>query len=323
MRTALMLLLGFFLALPGSAQNTGRIGIIGLDTSHSVAFTRLFNAAEPDSALAGFRVTAAYPYGSRDIESSASRIPGYTEEMRALGVEVVGSLRELLDRVDVVLLETNDGRLHLEQALEVFEARKPVFIDKPMAASLKDVLLVFEAAETYGVPVFSSSSLRFMASAQAVRNGSVGAVLGADTYSPATLELTHPDLFWYGIHGVEILFTVMGTGCESVSRTHTDGVDVVVGRWQDGRIGAFRGLREGKTGYGGTAFGSSGIAPLGPYEGYRPLVVEIARFFRTGISPVSPAETIEIFAFMEAADESKRRGGSAVRLAEVLRNAGM
>ena len=316
---ALLLLL---LAVPAAAQGrVTRVGMIGLDTSHSLAFTRVLNdsAAAPD--VAGFRVVAAYPFGSRTIESSSSRIPGYTADMRKLGVEIVGSIDELLKRVDVVLLETNDGRLHLEQALQVFRAGKPVFIDKPVAGSLADAIAIYDAARHYRVPVFSSSSLRYATGAQAARAGAIGTVLGVDAFGPATLEATHPDLFWYGIHGVELLFTAMGTGLEEVVRMHADSTDVVVGRWSGGRLGTFRGIRSGKRDYGGHAFGTNAIAPLGPYGGYRPLLVEITKFFRTGVPAVSAEETIEIFAFMEAADESKRRGGAPVRLDEVLAKA--
>lgn len=316
-----LLLFASSTAVAQSDEEVVRVGIIGLDTSHSTAFAEILNDPEADSDVAGFRVVAAYPYGSREIESSYSRIPQYTEDIKAMGIEVVDSIGALLRQVDMVLLETNDGRLHLEQALEVFEAGKPVFIDKPMAASLADVIAMFEAAEHYGVPVFSSSSLRYMPGAQLIRDGAIGQVVGAETYSPARLEETHPDLFWYGVHGVEALFTVMGTGCEEVVRVRTDSTDLVVGQWADGRIGTFRGLRAGDLGYGGTAFGSEDIAPIGPYEGYRPLVVQIAEFFRTGEAPVSPEETIEIFAFMEAAHESTRRGGVPVRLEEVLQQA--
>jgi hypothetical protein len=309
------------IAMPVSAQRAEqvkRIGIIGLDTSHSPAFTRIINDPEAGAEMSGYRVVAAFPHGSRDIESSVSRIPRFTQEMKAMGIEIVASIEALLERVDVVLLNTNDGRLHLEQALLVFQAGKPVFIDKPLAASLSDAIVIFEAARHYNVPVFSASGLRFMESAQEVRGGKVGRVLGADTYSPAHLEPAHPDLFWYGIHGVETLFTVMGAGCESVVRIHTDSTDVVVGRWNDGRIGTFRGQRQGRTGYGGTAFGSDGIATLGPFGGYRPLVLEIIRFFETGVPPVTENETLELFAFMEAADESRRRNGDRVTLASVL-----
>ena len=301
-----------------TTAQTIRVGIIGLDTSHSPAFARLLNDSDADPDIAGFRVVAAYPHGSADIESSVRRIPQYTEEVQALGVAVVGSIDALLEQVDVVLLETNDGRPHLEQALQVIEAGKPLFIDKPIAGSLVDAVKIFHSAQLRGTPVFSTSSLRFLEVAQAIKDGAIGDVLGADTYSPAPLEPSHPDLFWYGIHGVETLYTVLGTGCETVQRYYSDGAEVVVGRWSENRIGTFRGLRDGRQGYGGTVFGTDSIVSMSGSGGYRPLMVEIARFFRTGIAPVSPEETLEIYAFMEAAHESKRRGGAPVSVAQVL-----
>jgi hypothetical protein len=298
-----------------------RVGIIGLDTSHAIAFTKILNDPNPEPDVAGCRVVVAYPQGSPDIESSVSRVPGYTKEIQSLGVEIVSSIDELLSRVDAVLLETNDGRPHLEQIRPVLKARKPVFVDKPVAGSLRDAIAIYREAEQAHVPIFSSSSLRYMASAQAARGGQIGDVIGCDAFSPCSLEKTHPDLYWYGIHGVEILFTVMGTGCDSVVRMSSEGTDVVVGRWSGGRIGSFRGIRSGKGDYGGTAFGSRETLTLGPSGGYRPLVVEIVKMFRTGKPPVDAKETLEIYAFMEAADESKRRGGVPVSLAEVVKMA--
>ena len=302
-----------------------RIGIIGLDTSHSVAFTKLLNDKEAKDHVPGCRVVAAYAQGSPDIESSTSRVPGYTKEVEAMGVEIVPTIAALVERVDAVLLESNDGRPHYEQVLPVLKAGKPVFIDKPIAGSLADAVAIFEAGKHYKVPLFSSSSLRYAPGAQAIRGGKIGEVKGADTYSPCSLEATHPDLFWYGIHGVESLFTVMGTGCESVTRVSTPGIDVAVGQWKGGRVGTFRGIRDelggGKSGYGGTAFGTTGLAPIGDYGGYSPLLVEIVKFFQTGKVPITEEETLEIYAFMEAADASKRQGGVPVKLETVLARA--
>ena len=295
------------------------IGIIGLDTSHSIAFTKLINAPNKNGQPGDFKVTHAYPHGSKDIESSVSRIPQYTKEIKELGVSIAPSIEALLAEVKVILLETNDGRLHLEQAKKVIAAKKTLFIDKPMAASLKGVVSIFELAKQAGVPIFSSSSLRFSPSMKAIQDGKIGTVLNADTYSPAKLEKTHPDLFWYGIHGVESLFTLMGTGCKTVRCFSTSDTDVVVGEWEGDRIGTFRGLRNGKTNYGGTAYGTEGIATAGIYEGYQYLVAEILQFFKTGIPPVTASETIEIFAFMEAAQISKKKGGKRVRMDKVLR----
>jgi predicted dehydrogenase len=298
-----------------------KIGVIGLDTSHAPAFARQLNAETPEAELAGCRVTAAYPQGSRDIESSTSRVPEYTAQMKALGVEIVDSIDELIDQVDAVMLESNDGRVHLEQALPVLQAGKPLFVDKPMAASLADVIALFDAARHYGTPMFSSSSLRYGQGTLAVRGGSIVQVLGCDTHSPCHLEPTHPDLMWYGVHGVESLFTVMGPGCESVARTHTADADVAVGVWRGGRIGTFRGTRAGASDYGGLAYGASGNQPVGSYDGYEPLVRDVVRFFRGGQPAATPEETIEIFAFMEAADESKRQGGAPVQMAPIIEQA--
>ncbi len=303
-----------------AVTKTFRAGIIGLDTSHAIAFTKILNDPKAPPELSGCRVVAAYPKGSPDIASSVSRVPGYTEEVKKLGVEIVDSIDALLAKVDVVLLETNDGRPHLEQVLPVLKAGKPVFIDKPVAGSLADAVAIYAAAEQATVPLFSSSSLRFGKTTLAARAGALGKITRCETSSPAHLEKTHPDLFWYGIHGVESLFTVMGTGCQSVKRGKSaDGALEVVGQWTGGRVGVFR---EGK-GYAGVATGEKGESKVGAYEGYQPLIVEIVRFFRTGQPPVSAAETLEIYAFMEAADESKRRDGAEVTLAEVLAKARM
>lgn len=295
-----------------------RVGLIGLDTSHSVVFTKVLNDPAVADGYSGYKVVAAYPYGSKSIETSMKMIPPNIDKVKEMGVEIAGSIKEVLDKADVILLETNDGRLHLEQALQVIKAGKPLFIDKPMTASLADALSIFEAAKKYKVPIFSSSSLRFMNSAQEVVNGKIGKVTGADVYSPAIIEKTHPDLFWYGVHGVETLFTIMGRGCKQVVRVNTEFTDLVIGTWSDNRLGSFRGIRNGKNGYGGTAFGEAGIATVGPFEGYQNLLVQIIQFFLTGKAPVSPDETLEIFAFMEAAEESKKNGGATVNLADMM-----
>lgn len=314
-------------ALPASdAQDKSpiKIGIIGLDTSHVPAFTGLFNDPKAEGDLAGFKVVAGFPAGSKDVKSSYTRVDMFTKQIHEkYGVEIVGSIEELLPKVDVVLIESVDGRPHLPQAIPVLKAGKKLFIDKPIAGSLADALMIFDLAKKYNVPLFSSSSLRYAINLRAAKNDpKLGKVLGCISYSPCEIEPHHPDLFWYGVHGVEALFTMMGTGCQSVSRTHTKEVDVVTGVWNDGRVGTYRGLRGGKIEYGTVLFGDKGnMTTTGFAGGYKPLVIEIAKFFKTGKAPVTAEETIEIFAFMEAADESKRQNGAAVSLESVLKKA--
>ncbi len=296
-----------------------RLGLIGLDTSHSTAFTELLNNPTNKEHVAGARVVAAFKGGSPDIPSSLQHLEEYTTTLREkYGVRIFDTIEQVCREVDAVLIESVDGRPHLEQARIVIAARKPLYIDKPVGGTLRDALEIFRLAEAANVPLFTSSSLRFARNTQAVRGGSIGRVQRAETTSPAHLEEHHPELFWYGVHGCESLFTVMGTGCESVVRRQTpEGKIEVVGQWKGGRTGIFR----EDTKYGGKAVGEKGEAAVGSFDGYAPLVVEIVKFFRTRQSPVPKEETIELFAFMQAADESKRREGKPVTLTEMMEKA--
>jgi predicted dehydrogenase len=307
----------------GEEPKVLRAGIIGLDTSHVTAFTKSLNTPGVVDERAQVEVVAAYPGGSDDIASSRDRVAGFTKDVSDRGVEIVDSIDELLTKVDVVLLESVDGRPHLEQAIPVFRAKKLLYIDKPLAGSLVDCLAIKALGEKYQTPWFSSSSLRFSPGTYEYRVSTekAGRVLGAVAWSPCSIEPTHPDLYWYGVHGMETLYTLMGRGCQQVSRVHTEGTDSVTGKWSDGRIGTFIGMRAGKPGYGATIFAEKGIFQAGPYAGYEPLVMEIAKFFVTGTVPIKPEETIEMFAFMTAADVSKQRGGAPVTIEEVMNEA--
>jgi predicted dehydrogenase len=299
-----------------------RVGIIGLD-AHAVPWTQILTDPKTDPAIRQMKIVAAVPAYSPDIPFSADNIAKNTQAMRDMGVEIVDTVEAMLPKVDAVLLLSIDGRTHLKQVRPVFAAKKPVFIDKPVAASLVDVVRIYDLASKTGTPCFSSSALRFAPGTVAMATGSsIGRVLGCDSYSSnAPLEPNHPDLFYYGIHGCECLFAIMGPGCKSVCRVKTPTADLAAGVWEDGRLGTFRGILQGQVGFGATVFGDKGIAPAGKFEGYEPLLVEIVNFFKTGKPPVSPEQTLEIFAFLEGADESKRQGGASVSLESLLKAA--
>jgi len=311
-----------FCAAPLYAEEKFRLGIIGTTTSHVPAFANLFHAQNADAPLNQFRVVAAYPGGMPDNPSSWDRVERFAGELEQQGIKLYSTIEAMLPEVDGILLESVDGRPHLEQAKPVIAAGKPLYIDKPMAGSLADVLEIFRLAEEKKVPVFSSSALRFAGGFQKIRNERpLGNILGCDTWSPCALNDKHPDLFWYGVHGVETLFTIMGSGCQTVQRTQTRSTEFVVGVWDGGRIGTFRGTRTGRSDYGAFVFGERGNGSAGGYEGYKPLVEAIGNFFLTGEVPFDPQETIEIFAFMEAADASKAKGGLPVSIAETIEKA--
>jgi predicted dehydrogenase len=322
MQRALPVLL--FIAIPSLLHAADlRLGLIGLDTSHVTAFTRLINDPSAKDHVPGGKVVAAFKGGSPDIESSASRVDGYTKELQEKhGVTIVPTIEELCAQVDAVLLESVDGRPHLEQARPVIKARKPLFIDKPVAGSLRDAVEIYRLAKENNVPVFSSSSYRFYDSMVELKKADVGEIRGAISYGPAHLEPHHPDLFWYGVHPTEALFTILGPGCESVVRTGTPDTDVITGTWSGGRVGTLHAIKRGVTPHTVIVFGTKAVVEQKGSGDYAPLVREILKFFQAGVAPIPPEETIALFAFMEAADESKRRGGQRVSLREVLEVAG-
>lgn len=298
-----------------------RAGIIGCDTSHVIAFTDSINNPEATGPLARVEVTVAYPGGSPDIPNSRDRLDGFVQQLREKGVEIVDSLQELAEKSDVILLESVDGRPHLAQ-FKAVASGKPIFVDKPAAGSLADVIAIFRHAKATNTPVFSSSSIRYMDGIRdAADVAALGKLLGCESTGPLHLEPHHPDLFWYGVHGVEGLYTVMGTGCETVSRVDAKDSSLVVGKWKDGRIGSFRGIKEGGGYYGVTVYGTKQVAHRIGGGGYEPMLQVVCQFLLDGKPPLDSEETIELFAFMEAADESKRQGGKAVAIADVIKKA--
>jgi len=316
------LLLGIGLTFPALAQaqeKVIRLGMIGLDTSHVIGFTNYLNNPKNNT---GCKVVAAFPGGSPDFKASADRVGKFTAELRDKhGVEMVATIEELCQKVDGVLLESVDGRPHLAQARPVIAAGKPLFVDKPVAANLTDVVEIFRLAKEKNVPIWSSSAFRFGKGVAGARTDeALGKIVGCDVFGSSSWTEHHPDLYLYGIHPVEALFTVMGPGCGQVRRIKAGGTDLVVGVWQDGRIGTFRDLRGGKPAAPVVIHGTKSSSTA-QSSGFNPLLEEIVKFFKTGKPPVPAEETIEIYAFMSAADESKARDGAAISILDLIAQA--
>ena len=289
------------------------VGIIGFDTSHVPAFTKSLNDTTDPFHIPGAKVKYGFPSFSPDIESSYGRVEGFRQELvEKWGVTLVDSVEELIEKVDAVLLESVDGRRHLAEATPVIKARKPLFIDKPLAANYKDAAEIVRLAKENDCPFFSSSSLRFDANIVAIEEDpELGQVFACDAFSPADLDPTNPGLFWYGVHGVEILYTFMGTGCEKVRCHSTDGYDLAVGVWPEGRIATMRGSRSGAHDYGATVFGETRVYQARysrEISFYGQLLKQIVPFLQGAPAPIAPEETLEIMAFMQAALVSSEEG---------------
>jgi virulence factor len=294
-----------------------RLGMLAGDSGHTVEFTRRLNHVriDQDQWVDGARVVAAVPTTS---QIDPQNIPGYLAELRACGVPFFDRIEDLVGRVDAVLIETQDGCDHLAQVLPFIEAGLPTFVDKPLATTTADARRMLEAAQKRGVAFGSASALRYALELQDVhlRGDALGAVLGVDAYSPALVHPRNPGLFHYGVHGVEPLFALMGTGCRSVRSVSDEGTEVAVGRWADGRLGTVRGMRRGAFAFGFTAFCANGVESR-QIDGrffYRELLKVLVNRFTQSRWLLKPEEMIEPIAFMEAALASSRRGGDEVAL---------
>lgn len=326
--SALVLMAAFaaamFLPRPVMADNL-RIGLIGLDSSHCEQFTLRLNDPANPSHIPGARVVAAYSGGSPDLPQSAERVKGFTTMLKdKYGVQILGTITEVCAAVDAVMILSMDGRPHLAQVREVLLSGKPFFLDKPVAASLKEAVEIYRLAEEAKVPMFSASAVRWypgVLEVAADKNPCTAAI----SYGPSPLLPFHPDLFFYGIHPTEALFTVMGPGCLEVRRTSTESTSVVTGKWEGDRLGtlyALHSLPMDSPFYKLTRFSAQGVVEQKSQGDYTPLLREIIKFFQTKQPPVSLQQTLEIYAFMEAAEQSKQQNGKAVSLRDVLKKAG-
>ncbi len=291
-----------------------KIGMIGLDTSHCPAFAEILHDPQQAWHVPGGRIVAAVPGGSQAFSLSRSRVAGFTAALRDKhGVQMVEDIETLAAQVDAILLESVDGRQHLEQFRRA-AVGKPVYIDKPFATSTDDAREIIRIAARTHTPLMSCSSLRYAAGITDLISDPAEAVQSCEAFGPAPILEDYPGLYWYGIHSAEMLFAFMGAGCVRVRCVTTRDADVAVGEWRDGRAGVMRGMRLERGDFGcvvhtntATRLGLAGATP--PY--YYTLLTRIMAFFRTGVSPIPLEETFEIVAFLEAAERSKAQGGAA------------
>lgn len=297
-------------------MNEIKLGMISLDTSHVIVFSELLNHKDHPWHVPGGKVIAGYPGGSADMHSSFSRVDGYTSQLRdQFGVAIVDSPEAVAERSDGILLESVDGRAHLELFRRIAPYGKPVFVDKPFATTVADAKEIVRLARQHNVPLMSCSSLRYAAGlteALEAAKEADGPIIGVDCFGPTPLEEVMPGLFTYGIHSVEMLYAAMGPGCVEVNTRSNADYDLAVGIWQDGRIGTVRGNRKGNYRFGATIHRENCIlyadVSAHPKPYYASLLERVMEMFQTGVAPIPIEESLELIRFIEASNESAETG---------------
>jgi virulence factor len=309
-----------FPPLPVSDHTMLRLGIVDLDSSHSVELTRRFNhvGVDREQWVDGAQVVAAWSGGS---VMAPERIAGFRAELDDIGVGVVDSSEELMEQIDGVLVLSLCGDCHLERARPFLDAGIPTFVDKPFACSISDALEIVSLAQRHQTTMLNCSALRFSqkVNESALQNQRLGRTNGAITYGPAKREDGNPGLFHYGIHSVELLFELLGAGCETVSTIWSEDAEVVTGVWTDGRIGTVRGNRTGVTSYGFVAYCQDGVVSenVSTRFAYRNLCREIVSSFESGLPTVSHESSLDVVRFVLASLQSERAGGQTVSLQDI------
>lgn len=292
-----------------------KVGMIGLDTSHCPAFVKLLNDASNEFHVPGAKVVKAFPGGSELFSNSINRVEGFTKELSEMGIEICDSIEATAEGMDAFLLESVDGRQHLEQFKVLAEYGKPVFIDKPFTCCYDDAKAIAELAKAKNVPIMTASAIRYGKGIDVLRDGSK--VESCEAFGPMALLDDYRDYFWYGIHSAETLFSFMGSGCKEVEAISSDKIDMIVGKWEDGRIGTVRGNRVNSYTFGCmlTVEGETKFALVsGEVPFYAMMLKKIVPFFETGVSDIPIEESLEIIAFLEAASQSRAQGGKAVEI---------
>jgi virulence factor len=292
-----------------------KLGILDFDTSHVVEFTKRLNHKDiaEEQWVDGAEVVIGCPGESK---LSPERIPGFTKTMEKLGVPLVDKPEDMIGKVDGMLIESVEGGVHYERAKPFLEAGLPCFIDKPFTCGVADAKKIVELAEKKKTVIFSSSSLRYTPDlVKFMDDKDRGKIEGVLAYGPASLHERNPGLYHYGVHAVEILYAVMGPGCQRVTCTHEKDVDVATGQWKDGRVSEVRGIRPGGA-YGFVAFTDKGVKhiALDTKLIYRELLKKIVEFFDKKKAPVDPAETVEMMGFIEAALKSGNNHGAGEKV---------
>ncbi len=285
-----------------------RIGVVNIDTSHPLAFAKYL--AQGERA----RYVAVYNDGFRGDDEVDAFIRQFGLEKRC------GSVEELVEDVDIGFLQGCDWDLHLRHALPFLQRGKPVFIDKPLVGRLADCREL-ERLAAQGAVILGSSSLRYapeIADFLAKPESERGATLNV-------FGTVGVDEFNYGIHIVEGIGAILGTGAVSttyVGASEAEGkrCESFFVRFDNGRTALYNTCHGVWQPFDFVITTTKSTYALRADTGnlYAALLDGICDTLETGQNHLAPVEALtESVKILLAGRLSRERGGSEVRLADI------
>ena len=202
-----------------------RVGILGTENSHAMAFAQILNGLNPDFAgqFDDFRVVAV---GGIDPEASKN-------VAEKCGIDtIVEKPEDMLGIVDAVMITCRDGKYHASYARPFIEAGIPAFIDKPFTSNPEEALALAKLAKEKNVPLVGGSSVKLtdaVLKLKALADETGEDLVGGDVTAPVSLVNDYGNFWFYASHLVECCLTIFGQHPEWVWANRTDrGVTVIV-----------------------------------------------------------------------------------------------
>lgn len=274
-----------------SAGKCFRIGIIGAENSHAAAIAKAINV---EHSHPGFAVTHLWG----ETETFAAN----TAKAGAIPM-IVRDPAEMLGQVDGVMVDHRDGRYHVSAARPFVEAGLPVFVDKPLSTSLEEARTLLRLRRERGVAVTTLSALPYQSCIQGIRDqlATIGTVKGVHLNGPGDPQSPYGGIFFYGIHQVDVMVALFGTGACSVTATGEEGTFTGVVRYPGG-LTVTIGM-PGAKGFSLTAIGSAGSfhAPIAmDSQPYAATTALFTGMFASGTEPFDDARMLAPIAVLEA-----------------------
>ena len=279
-----------------------RIGIVGSDNSHALAFAKLANI---DRAL-GDRCAAVGIWGADHAQAD-----GIATETKI--EKVVDRPEAMVGEIDVAVVVDRHGNLHAAHALPFLEQGLPVFVDKPLAISIDDCRRMLDVSARSGSALTSFSALRFAPAIEtlAAELPELGAIKAVHFAGPCDFASEYGGPFFYATHVVEMALRLVGDDIETVSAKRNGASVVVLVSWKNGAIGSFSLLGDAAYRFHATLFGADGMAAqeiLGGAPTYAKTLEQIVRMAETGERPLTDSQLLRPIEIIHAIEASLASG---------------
>jgi hypothetical protein len=213
------------------APDMVRIGIIGTENSHAMAFTKLFNQPGENGACRhpGYRVTGVFG----PIVETAEKV------VQEGGADyVAGDYTELLGKIDALMVTSRRGSVHHQYATPFIDAGIPVFVDKPFTVDPAQAEDICARAKKSGAPLWGGSTFKLVYDNLMMRHfvsgmRAKGTFRGAAVNYCVMTDSEYDGFYFYAPHLTETALTAFGPDMRAVHAFGKDKNVTVLARYDD------------------------------------------------------------------------------------------